>query len=51
MMNQRTIRTGRARDFSAIGRPAILLSVTMFMSRTFSAIAGCPAPCDPSRSR
>ena len=35
MMNQRTIRTGRARGFSAIGWPEILDSVTMFMSCTF----------------
>src|SRR5258708_22111477 len=35
MMNQRTIRTGRARGFSVIGWPAILASVTMFMSCTF----------------
>src|SRR6202021_2374134 len=35
MMNQRTIRTGRARGFSAIGWPEIWASVTMFMSCTF----------------
>src|SRR6266478_1264588 len=34
-MNQRSIRTGRARGFSPIGRPEIWLSVTMFMSCAF----------------
>src|SRR4030088_548826 len=35
MMNQRTIRTGRARGLSVIALPEILASVTMFMSCTF----------------
>src|SRR5258708_8023432 len=35
MMNQRIIRTGRARGFSVIALPEILASVTMFMSCTF----------------
>src|ERR1700694_5683638 len=35
MMNQRVIRTGRACAFSAIARPEILASVTMFLSCTF----------------
>src|SRR5260370_21616887 len=35
MINQRTIRIGRLRDFSPIGSPEIWLSVTMFMSCTF----------------
>src|SRR5450432_1014574 len=35
MMNQRTIRTGRARGFPVTGWPEILDSVTMFMSCTF----------------
>src|ERR1700738_2357745 len=35
MMNQRTIRIGRARGFSVMALPEILASVTMFMSCTF----------------
>src|SRR5258708_8632350 len=35
MMNQRTIRIGRARGLSVIALPEILASVTMFMSCTF----------------
>src|ERR1700722_6768861 len=35
MTNQRTVRIGRARGFSAIGWPEIWDSVTMFMSCTF----------------
>src|SRR5713226_4866512 len=35
MMNQRVIRTGRARGFSVIALPEILASVTIFMSCTF----------------
>ncbi len=35
MINQRTVRIGRVRAFSAIGLPEMLASVAMFMSCTF----------------
>src|ERR1700727_2569073 len=41
MMNQRTIRTGRARGLSVSGLPEIWGSVTIFMSCTFCGYLWC----------
>src|SRR6201999_1063856 len=44
IMNQRTIRTGRARGFSVIGWPEIWASVTMFIVMHFLQLPAAPDP-------